>query len=114
MRAIVCGGRDFADRQGLWDALESFQNSEGRVTALAHGAAPGADSMAAQWARDNGVPVVAYPAKWKTEGRAAGPLRNQRMIDDFRPDVVLAFSGGRGTADMIRRADVEGVRVVKL
>ena len=114
MRAIVCGGRDFDDRQRLWDGLEAFHNSEGRITALAHGAAPGADSMAGQWAKDEGVPVYTYPARWKQEGKAAGPLRNQRMLEDFKPDVVIAFAGGRGTADMIRRAEAEGVRVIRL
>ena len=36
MRAIVCGGRDFADQQRLWNGLEAFHKSEGRITALAH------------------------------------------------------------------------------
>jgi hypothetical protein len=27
------------------------------------------------------------------------------MLEDFRPDLVVAFPGGRGTADMVRRAD---------
>lgn len=112
VRAIVCGGRDFADQQRLWNGLESFHKSEGRIIALAHGAAPGADSMAAMWAKDEGIPCYAFPARWKLEGMAAGPKRNQRMLDEFKPDVVIAFAGGRGTADMVRRAESEGVRVV--
>lgn len=113
MRAIICGGRDFDDKKYLWDMLESFQSSEGSITVIAHGAASGADSIAGQWALGQGLTVHEYSARWQQEGRAAGPLRNQRMLDDFRPDVVIAFAGGRGTADMIRRAEAKGVRVVR-
>src|SRR5690606_11824331 len=71
---------------------------------LVHGGAPGADSEAAyvaayllEW------PVEAHPADWQRHGRAAGPIRNQQMVDSGA-DLVIAFPGGRGTADLIRRA----------
>jgi hypothetical protein len=44
------------------------------------------------------------------DGRAAGPRRNQRMLEDFRPDLVVAFPGGRGTAYMVRRAGLAWCR----
>lgn len=46
-----------------------------------------------------------------TNGKAAGPIRNQRMLDEGKPDLVVAFPGGRGTADMVRRAKAAGVPV---
>ena len=46
-------------------------------------------------------------------GHCGGPKRNQMMLDQ-KPDIVLAFPGGRGTADMIARAEQAGVEVVKV
>jgi len=53
-------------------------------------------------------------AKWSKHGRAAGPIRNQEMIDECKPDLVVAFPGGRGTADMVRRAKAAGIRVIEV
>jgi hypothetical protein len=49
---------------------------------------------------------------WKRHGPAAGPMRNQRMLD-WGPDLVVAFAGGKGTADMVRRARAAGVDVIE-
>ena len=46
--------------------------------------------------------------------RGAGPERNARMLAEGRPDLVVAFPGGTGTADMVRRAKAAGVRVVEV
>lgn len=112
IRIIVCGGRDFADGSYVWNRLGEIDDSEG-IAAVAHGGATGADSEAGAWARQSRKPVQVYQARWRQEGKAAGPLRNQRMLDDFKPDAVVAFPGGRGTADMVRRACDAGVRVIK-
>ena len=61
---------------------------------IVHGCSKGADDMADQWARENRVPVEKYPALWDVHGRGAGPIRNQLMVDDAKPDMVLAFPGG--------------------
>ena len=48
---------------------------------------------------------------WKKYGKKAGPLRNQQMLEEGKPDLVVAFPGGNGTADMVRRAkkaNIEG------
>lgn len=109
MRVLVCGGRDYADRDALFAAMDRLDRRR-PVSVVIHGAAPGADALAAEWARERGCVIVAYPADW-ARGRAAGPLRNQRMIDDGRPDGVVAFPGRRGTADMVRRALAAGLKV---
>jgi hypothetical protein len=80
---------------------------------LVHGAASGADAMAGRWAGANGVSVTTFPADWNRYGRSAGPRRNQAMVDS-EPDLVVAFPGGRGTADMVRRAEAAGIRVLKI
>lgn len=111
LRVIVCGGRDYADSDAVWRVLGEIDDTEG-VAAVAHGGATGADSEAGEWAARNRKSVVVFRARWKQEGKAAGPLRNQRMLDQFKPDAVVAFPGGRGTADMVRRAVENGVRVI--
>lgn len=107
MRVLVCGGRDFANWQFLEDNLDAirqeFEDST-PITILIHGCAFGADRLAEKWAVLNGIIAIGYAADWKTHGKAAGPIRNQRMLDEGRPDLLLAFPGGSGTADMVRRA----------
>jgi len=107
---LVCGGRDFIDMPRASAALDAV-HAKRPITLLVHGAARGADTLAATWAQRRGVLTQAFPADWNRDGRAAGPLRNQRMLDEARPDGVVAFPGGRGTADMNQRAKAAGVKV---
>ena len=81
------------------------------ITALIEGGAPGADRAAREWAQEHQVKAVTVPALWDLHGKAAGPIRNQRMVDDFKPDLVVAFPGGTGTADMVQRARKAGLAV---
>jgi hypothetical protein len=78
---------------------------------------PDADCWAREWAHGQTpaqeVTLVSVPADWEKWGTAAGPKRNQMMLDQ-KPDIVLAFPGGRGTADMIARAEQAGVEVIKI
>ena len=108
-RILVCGGRDFADATLVYDTLNASN-----VTTLIHGAARGADSLADDWAKAAGVSILRFPADWAKEGRAAGPMRNQRMLEQGRPDVVVAFPGGAGTRDMVARARKAGVPVLEV
>lgn len=114
IRVIACGGREFDDEARVWRGLEYVQSIYGRIDCLAHGGASGADSLAGEWAAANHTKISIYPARWKAEGKKAGPRRNQRMLDEFKPDYVVAFDGGKGTADMCRRAEASGVPVVRL
>lgn len=109
VRALVCGGRDYTDRAFLWNVLDGYGPPE--IGEIVSGMAPGADILAAEWALRFGFPLHRFPADWRLHGRAAGPIRNQRMLDEGRPDVVIAFPGGRGTADMVRRAKNAGIPV---
>jgi hypothetical protein len=98
-RAIVCGGRAYDDEETVFRVLDWLNP---RV--VAQGGASGADRLAALWCHERGRDCAVFPALWATCGRAAGPLRNQKMLDQWRPDAVVAFPGGRGTDDMVRRA----------
>lgn len=113
MRVLVCGGRDYntvGDAHKILNALCQLR----QFTCVIHGAAPGADTIAANWAKHNGIPVEAYPADWNKWGARAGPMRNAQMLREGRPDLVVAFAGGRGTANMIHQAEKAGVRVFRV
>lgn len=111
---IVCGSRDWTDYDTIWDALRRRCERHGEFTVI-HGAARGADRLAGQAGRHQSLPVVEFPADWNKHGRAAGPIRNQAMLeaalDDYDLLGVLAFKEGfdhslrrGGTEDMVRRA----------
>ena len=67
-----------------------------------------------QWAKEIDIPCWGFPADWNSYGKAAGPIRNKQMLDEGKPDVVIAFPGGTGTANMIMQATKAGVKVVKV
>ncbi len=106
MRVLVCGGRDFNDADLVARTLDAEA-----ITHVIQGGARGADRLGYDWARKRKVPVSTFNADWQRFGPKAGPLRNQQMLDEGKPDLVIAFPGGRGTADMVRRALAAGVPV---
>ncbi len=108
MRVLVCGGRDFCDTALAYKALDRLHREHG-FDVLIEGDARGADRIAGYWARRSGIDNLRFPADWSAHGKAAGPIRNQRMIDEGKPDLVVAFPGGRGTADMVSRAEKAGI-----
>lgn len=84
------------------------------ISALIQGGASAVDTFAKAWGRKHPT-IERYEcrADWDNHGRAAGPVRNARMLE-WKPDIVIAFAGGRGTADMVRRAKAAGIRVVEV
>jgi hypothetical protein len=129
MRVIVCGGRMFGEvpvdtpRHLRGEALLKAEREKSVVfsvlesakpTVVAQGGAKGADSAARDWCAMTHTPCETHAAHWAELKRAAGPIRNQTMLDEFKPDKVIAFPGGRGTADMVRRAKAAGVPVMEV
>ena len=115
---IVCGGRDYNDVPALFKALDFF-DAKYDFALVIEGASDdvtgpykGADYWARQWARTRGKLHRSVHARWKVQGRAAGPIRNQEMLDKYKPDLVLAFPGGRGTGSMKELARKAKVKVV--
>lgn len=105
-RVLVCGGRRYVDYLRVFQVLD-----EVKPKVVITGAAPGADTLASRWAKEHAVPLIEMPAPWDKYPMAAGPMRNQWMIDHASPSLVIAFPGGRGTADMTRRARAAGIEV---
>lgn len=103
MRILVCGGRDFKDRFKLRATLYDLVHEFGMFT-LIDGKAKGADQLASLWAIEVGCPLIEFPALWEKYGNAAGAIRNAQMLKEGRPDLVIAFPGGKGTANMVQCA----------
>jgi hypothetical protein len=122
MRVLVCGGRDYSRawvaswlaRHLKEEVAFALRCSAFSISAVIHGGARGADQGAADYAKSADIKQVVFPADWELHGKAAGPIRNQRMIDEGKPDVVVAFPGGRGTADMVRRARAASIEVIEV
>lgn len=106
-RVLVCGDRNWRDRLFLCEVLDTFHRLL-HFECVIEGEAKGADSMARQWAERARVPVLSFPADWQTHGKAAGPIRNGRMLAEGMPTLVLAFhddiEASKGTKDMVARA----------
>jgi hypothetical protein len=110
---LVCGGRDYADRERVFSLLD-LAHAASEFSCVIHGCARGADTLAGDWAEVRNIPVERYPALWEQHGRRAGSVRNQLMLTDGKPDLVIAFPGGAGTADMIRRSKAAGLLVAEI
>ena len=106
-RVLVCGGRDYrGDVAGVLSPLP--------ITLLINGAAMGADRIAEDWARHNEINYLGVPAKWRGVGhKGAGPMRNSEMLK-WEPDLLVAFPGGSGTANMVKQARAAGIPIVEV
>ena len=111
MRVLVCGGRDYFDEKTMRTVLDKY--FYGREDVLICGMAKGADLMSRRLVREIApdAHVEEYPADWSKYGKRAGYIRNQQMLDEGQPDIVIAFPGGRGTAMMVKIAKEAGVPV---
>lgn len=113
MRVLVCGGRNFDDRAFL-DRILIAVHAKRPITTVIEGGAAGADRMARAWAERRGIEVVTFRADWELYGKRAGSVRNLKMLREGRPDLVVAFPGGRGTAHMVRSTREAGVRTLDI
>ena len=103
-RILVCGGRNFNNYELLQTSMAAARVHFAKKFCIINGFARGADMMAHNWAFLQGVPSLCVPANWNYYDKAAGGVRNQWMLDFCIPDLIIAFTGGNGTTDMIRRS----------
>lgn len=111
---LVTGDREYREVATIRQVLTRLQSEEG-MDSVVEGEARGADLLARQVALELGVEVIGVPANWVRYGKAAGVLRNQRMLELGQPDLVVAFHDrlkeSRGTKDMVSRARRAGIPV---
>lgn len=108
MRAIICGGRSYSFTPKDHEFLNALHEAH-KFTLIISGGANGADREGEIWARLNAIPVHVERAQWGLYGKSAGPIRNAAMAE--LADMVIAFPGGSGTADMVKRAKEKGLAV---
>ncbi len=116
-RVLVCGGRNWRDSGFVWRNLTQIMNREGvPFECLIEGECPygGVDLYAKNWAVAHGIPVLPFPPKIAPNGRVLGSERNAQMLREGKPDLVIAFPGGIGTANMCKLAKAAGVRVERI
>lgn len=115
MRLLVCGGRNYSDKVHLFSVMDSWMTQcllrVDPIEIIITGGAPGADALACFWAQERRVAHDEYRADWERYGKSAGPVRNAQMLLYGKPSAVIAFPGGRGTADMCAKARAAGVPV---
>ncbi len=110
---LVCGGRNYDDRDNVFSALDLL-HAEHHFDRVIHGGAAGADFLAHEWASRNKIVVRTFTADWDLYGNRAGPIRNRHMLVEGRPDLVVAFPGGKGTENMCFQAEKHGTPVVRV
>jgi YspA, cpYpsA-related SLOG family len=106
MRVLVCGGRKYNNSIKIEEVLSQY-----KIDCLIEGGAWGADYHAAQYAHKYGIWNEKYPAEWARYGKSAGMIRNRQMLTEGKPELVIAFPGGQGTANMVQCAIDAGVTV---
>lgn len=122
-RVLVCGGSTYTVPAD--DSLEEMTRAVREASRLLrvldaavnrlymdeliHGGTPGAAQAAGSWAVSSGIQVTVFRANWTLHGPAAERIRDQQMIDEGQPDVVIAFPGEDGTTDLVRRAEASGI-----
>lgn len=113
---VVTGGRDFKDEDFVWMCLNSLRIK--KSTKIHVGDALGVDYAALEWAmsKHTGLRLV-YKADWDKYGKAAGPIRNKEMLEAAKKGaapLVLAFPGGKGTANCVKQAKEMGLDVLEV
>ncbi len=107
-KILVCGGRDYSDRERVFEILDMLRPCE-----IVHGAYRGADSLAGEWADSRVIPQSPHPADWDKYKRRAGPIRNSEMLRLHKNiDLVVAFPGGSGTQDMRSKARLQLIPIL--
>jgi hypothetical protein len=120
VRVLVCGGRKYSDADTISKVLSqypiTFLINGGCKPRWINGKKCSADFLAVEWAMKHNPPIppITFDADWDKYGKKAGPIRNRKMMREGKPDLVIAFPGGSGTADMVSVARAAGVPVVEV
>lgn len=113
MKVLICGSREYDNWQFFCAELDRLRERI-KYDTIIHGDAPGTDTMAGVYARQRDIPLEVYPADWDQFGKAAGPIRNKQMLDEGKPDLVIAFlsKDSKGTKDMISQSEKSKIKMI--
>ncbi len=110
---LVCGGRDYYDRDSLFGMLDRL-HAEEPIGLIVNGGAAGADGLSSAWAMKRGVALVEIGIEFgkSLEKAALAPIRKELVLAT-RPGLLVAFPGDEGTASIVRIAREAGVTVLE-
>lgn len=112
-KVLVCGGRKFDDEKFLYDILDAM-HAEFKFTEIIHGGAFGADKLAGKWALERGIKETVFKPNYSKYAPRIAPLRRNTVMAQQKPDLVVAFPGGSGTADMVKKSYQHKLNVIVL
>ncbi len=106
MRVAIVGSRKFRDYKLMLEYLKEINLG---ITHIVSGGAPGADSLAERLAKDFRISITTHYANWDKFDKAAGAIRNEKVVNDCQ--AVVAFPGpeSKGTRDVINKAGLKGI-----
>ena len=110
MRLIIAGGRTLKlSGQELDEIMEELWVPD--PDTVVTGLASGIDTAGARWARYHNIPLDLYPAEWSLYGKAAGPMRNQKMAENADGLLLIWDGKSRGSKSMKFEAEKRGLDI---
>ena len=102
-RIAIIGSRDYPHRDLVFAVVQGIA-SKNPARTIVSGGARGVDTWAGEAATACGLNFEIMHADWDHDGRAAGLLRNTKLVECV--DSVVAFWDGtsRGTLDTLKKA----------
>ena len=107
MKTIIAGSRTIKDMSAVTKAIAK---SGFDITSVVSGMAAGVDMLAARYAMNNGLTLIAMPADW-SQGRSAGYKRNVEMAKVADALIAVWDGTSRGTEHMINIARERNLKV---
>ena len=108
MKVIIAGSRFYDDYSYVTKVIK---DSGFNITEVVSGGATGVDRLGERYAQENKFMLKLFPADWAKHGKAAGPIRNQKMAEYAEALIAIRINNSRGTTDMINRATKMGLKV---
>lgn len=107
MKVLVCGDRNWTNKKLISEIISILFQKFGELIII-QGEANGADTLGKSIALENNYQCLGFPAKWNLYGRSAGPIRNTQMLEEGKPDLIIAFhnniTASKGTFNMLLQA----------
>ena len=113
-KVVIGGCRDYNDYVFFKSRLDAILKNEKNEIIIISGHCSGVDIMGEKYAAENGFNVEIFIPEWEKYGRAAGPIRNKKMVECA--DLVIAFWDGRskGTSSLIKYAQNSKKEVITI